>query len=319
MGSSESEQKTESLFYIIAKSDLSSGGGTAVAHPVTIPREAIHFLADFDDSDGFITLHVAHNVASDGSEYLREDDELFDGGTTRDDIKGLIPSPMDLGAVGKYVIDTELFMVLESSIIIEAPWMWGGPGFYTWNGQNIPEKYTSIFWNSTGFSRDTLLKRMVDIYRDHPYRTVEIEDLPAEGCPCTLFRQDIDNMEIADGYVFPVGRHCSSPEFIPRTNSLDDKDGYIVCTVMSDDTETEDSTGDEIWIFRADDLAMGPITRLAHPKLNLPFTLHSCWMETVKEREASYKIDLEDDLQDLVQALPTEIQEIFATEVYPKF
>ena len=44
MGSSESRQKTESLFYIIAKSDLSSGGGTAVAHPVTIPEKLSTFL-----------------------------------------------------------------------------------------------------------------------------------------------------------------------------------------------------------------------------------------------------------------------------------
>ena len=108
--------------------------------------------------------------------------------------------------MGKYVIDTELFMVLESSIIIEAPWMWGGPGFYTWNGQDIPEKYTSIFWNSTGFSRDTLLKKMVDIYRDHPYRTVEIDDLPAEDVLALSSVRMLDNMEIADGYVFPVGR-----------------------------------------------------------------------------------------------------------------
>ena len=318
-GSSETMHRTESLFYIIPKAGLSNGGGTAVAYPITIPREAIHFLADFDDSDGFLTLHVAHNVSADGSEFLRSGDKILDGDAVREDLIGIIPAPMDLGALGKYTLDTDSFTILESKVIIEEPWMWGGPGFYTWNGQNTPERFTSLFWHSTGLSRDTLLQRMVDLYAEHPYRTVEIDDLPEEGCPSTIFRQDVDSMEIVDGFVFPIGRHGSSPEFVPRKDSLDDTDGYIVCTVVSDDSETKDSTGDEIWIFRADDLAMGPITRLAHPNLNIPFTLHTCWMERATERQSSYMVDMEADLGEIVQGLPAEIQEVFASEVYPRF
>ena len=202
---------------------------------------------------------------------------------------------------------------------MSAVWMWGGPGFYTWNGQNTPERYTSIFWHSTGISQDTLLERMMELYKDHPYRTVPLEDLPQDGCPSTIFHQDAQSMEIVDGYVFPQGRHGSSPEFIPRSNSTDSTDGYIVCPVVSDDQSRSDSTGDELWIFLANDLAFGPIARLGHPKLDIPFTLHSCWMETVQSRDATYKIDLEADLQEVVSRLSPQLQQMFQEKVYPHF
>ena len=317
--SNQSMHRTETLFYIIEKSSLSSGGGIATAHPITIPRESIHFLADFDDSDGFLTLHVSHNVSADGSEFLREGDTLVNGDTVREDLIGIIPAPMDLGALGKYTIDTQLYAVLESEVLIKDPWMWGGPGFYAWNGQDVPERFTSLYWHSTGISQDTLIERMVEVYADHPYRTIALEDLPVDGCPSTIFRQDVQNMEIVDGYVFPVGRHGSSPEFIPRKGSTDDTDGYIVCVVVSDDDSQTNSTGDEIWIFQADDLAKGPIARLGHPQLDMPFTLHSCWMESVQARQATYNVDVEQDLSETVQSLSSELQSVFAQHVYPNF
>ena len=168
-------------------------------------------------------------------------------------------------------------------------------------------------------TQDQLIQRLVDVYVDHPYRSVAVEDLPKEGGPSTIFRQDTVNMEIVDGYVFPAGRHGSTPEFVPRKNAQHDLDGYIVCTVVSDDTSSTDSSGDEFWVFLADDLALGPIARLGHPDLNFPFTLHSCWTQKAEPRTATYHIDLESDMRETVEHHSDEIQTIFAQQVYPYF
>ena len=112
----------------------------------------------------------------------------------------------------------------------------------------------------------------------------------------------------------------SSPQFVPRYNSVGPTDGYIVATVVSDDKTTVGSSGDEIWILDAANLSKGPITRLGHPALNLGFTIHTTWTESAGPRTSSnYMITAREDYDDIVQGMDAEVVKMFEEEIYPRF
>jgi len=106
---------------------------------------------------------------------------------------------------------------------------------------------------------------------------------------------------------------------VPRMGSQSDTDGYIITWVCSDDETTEGSSGDELWIFDAADLNQGPIARLGHPDLNIPFTLHTAWMPRVERRTANYSVPIRDDIGEAVNRQSNSIRAMFENEVYPHF
>ena len=89
--------------------------------------------------------------------------------------------------------------------------------------------------------------------------------------------------------------------------------------MISDDRDTPGSSGCEIWIFDAANLAQGPITRLGHPDYNVAFTLHTAWTQTANERTATYQVNVREDLSDTVAGMSAEIQNMFENSVYPHF
>ncbi|NJO94424.1 MAG: hypothetical protein HC820_09025 [Hydrococcus sp. RM1_1_31] len=76
-------QSPESNIYIVRRRDLINGQRPAqcdtevivTAKKVVLPLESIHFLNDYVNPDGKITLHIAHNCATDVSEVVRSYDE----------------------------------------------------------------------------------------------------------------------------------------------------------------------------------------------------------------------------------------------------
>jgi hypothetical protein len=54
----------------------------------------------------------------------------------------------------------------------------------------------------------------------------------------------------------------------------------------------------EVWIFRAGDLAAGPVCRLGHPDLDWGYTLHTAWLPAVPALSRAGMVTLEDDLGD---------------------
>ncbi|MEE2750179.1 MAG: carotenoid oxygenase family protein [Myxococcota bacterium] len=312
-------QSPDTHIHIIKRSDLPQGGGDVTAMTVTIPREAAHFLADFDDSDDKITLHLAHNCAADPSEFLSDADVRADTGAPINPLlKGLPASATDLGGLGRYVVDARSGMVLETDLLFDEL-SWGGPALVTWPGNRSPDRYQDLWWISLGFNEDLRLKRVEELYADYPYRRVPLSSLPTDGKPASLVRLDAQNLQIVDSYTFPDGRVALSPLFVPREGGNTESDGYIVCTVISDDSQTPGSTGDEIWIFDAEILAQGPLARLGHEQLDMPFTLHTTWMETAPTRSATYELNVRSELSEEVAYHSSEIQAIFETQVYPNF
>jgi carotenoid cleavage dioxygenase-like enzyme len=319
-----SPQLSDARIYLIRRADLAqtASGGQVEARRVTIPRESAHFFADYANPGGKITVHLQHNCASDASEWLQPSDVEFGSGTrVRQELVGLFAGATDLGVLGRYVIDgpSATYLSAQSVTYSDADWTWTlglatHPGVWSTLAQ-----HEQIYVPGGGFQADTLIDRVAQGYAGYPHRTVPMNQLPlATGRPASLARFDVRQGKVADGWLFPPGRMACSPQFVPRSGG-GATNGYLVVVVLSDDTSWQGSSGDEFWIFDAADLAQGPLCRLAHPQLRMPFTMHTAYMPEIRSRAASYKIDVTSDHQAEVDKLSPALQDMFRTQVYPNF
>ncbi|MEP0880313.1 carotenoid oxygenase family protein [Trichocoleus sp. ST-U3] len=326
----------DSVVYIVRRADLKAGQRPAcsqqevevVARRVVIPLEAAHFLLDYANPDGNITLHASHICAWDVSEWLRE----YDVSAYNPKISvpsrlcGMQHDEMDISRMGRYVIDGESGQILESKVISDAECTWG-VGLYAYRSLlpdgKPPKHLDNLYWISFGLWKQLLTQFVFDLYKDYKYRVVprtEMLRLAEAGIPASLFRLNTsskESLKIGDRYQFPAGYIVSSPQFMPRRNgeeSSEDSstDGYIVCTVFTPD-------GNEIWIFDAQNLEDGPRCRLSHPSLKFSLTIHTAWLEKIAPRTATYNIPVRQDYKNLVKQKSQEIQDLFETEVYPHF
>ncbi|MCA8925865.1 MAG: carotenoid oxygenase family protein [Planctomycetes bacterium] len=315
-------QQSETVLWIVNRGDLTGQGGQVTARRAAIPRESVHFVADYANPSGNLVVHLFHGCALDASEWLLDSDVRYDDGTpVRRDLEGLLCSPTDLSAIGRYVIDGASGQVRSgaSTVVLDPDWMWG-IGLYTHSGLQPQSDRDSLYVISGGILGETLPKRLADAYASYPHRTVPLNQLPlAQGVPAKLFRFAMDRSQVADGYSFPWGYQASSPHFAPRSSSRGPTDGYVICTVVSDDASWPGSSGDELWVFDAANLAQGPLCRLGHPDLDLPFTLHTAFLEQIQPRSAGYLVDVEADHQAEVSRLSSRLQGLFQREVYPHF
>ncbi len=306
-------QSPDTVIYVVSRADLVAGGGQVEARKIVIGREAAHVVADYDNPNGQLTLHMAHMCATDLSEWLRDGDVRADNGQpVRPDLYGMFNGGVDRNYLGKHVVDAATGAVIESSLMSDDQLTWATL-LYMHRGQMPHARFGSMYYASFGFHAELVTQRAVDLYADYPHRTVPIADLPyADGRPGSLVRLDTASMQIADGFAMPPGRVLSSPQFAPRPGTTGDTDGYMVCTVASDDA-------DELWIFDAANLGQGPVCRLGAPELDFGFTIHTTWTESIAPRTASYMVRARDDFGDAVAALPEELQAIFESDVYPRF
>lgn len=317
-------QKPNTVLYIIPRNQLTSAssGGTVTARKVILPREAVHFVASYQNPNGQISILLQHNETSDGSEWLLSNDKQYSNGApVRQDLVGMFNGSLDISSLSYHTIDGLQGQVVPGQSISfqHNDYTWTA-GFSTFKGSWAPDRLDNLYFNSLGFSGDNLVERVGKNYENYPHRSVNLNQLPFQsGKPGTIFRLDLNNGSFADGYSLPTGRIPSSPQFMPRTNIRSSTDGYIVCTVISDDKSWTDSTGDEFWIFDAQNLAQGPICRLGHPQLEMPFTLHCAWLPSIQSRSNSYKVDIEQDHKSAVDKLDTSLQDIFKNQVYPHF
>jgi carotenoid cleavage dioxygenase-like enzyme len=318
IGDKEIPQASETTAWIIRRDDLVAGGGEVRAMRVTLPLDCVHFHADFDDTDG-IMLHVAHSCTGDPSEFIQADDVRVDGQPLRQDLIGANTAPTDIGALGCYVVNPDTGTVTTSGFVRDDRYTWGGPALATFRtpGDTIPD----VYWVGMGLHAELAVERVAAMYRDWQGRSMAIDALPlSEGRPGSLFRVRSNPLAIVDGFTMPDGRVALSPTFVPRDGGTDaPDDGFIVVTMLSDDTGTAGSSGDELWIFDAKNLAQGPLCRLAHPDLDLPFSLHTAFVPTLVPRTASYRVDVRADHEAAVAELAPELQQMFEEQVYPPF
>ena len=67
----------------------------------------------------------------------------------------------------------------------------------------------------------------------------------------------------------------------------------------------------------AADLARGPLCRLAHPRFDPGYTIHTTWLERIDARSASYRIGARADYDPRLKPLPDPVRELFERHVYP--
>ncbi|WP_309738908.1 carotenoid oxygenase family protein, partial [Chamaesiphon sp. OTE_20_metabat_361] len=245
--------------YSIARSDLDkpiSAGkpATLTAIKIVLPREVSHFVTDYRNPDGKITLMSAHNGGWDVTEWIGEYDESVNldcentpaitkgiealAGVNkglppvtqtkclRKEFRGFQPAPVDLNSVARYTIDAKTGAVIKANFLSDTG---DNPSkCNTWSvsvntHRNLNrdseletgEKITSLYWMGWGFTWETIPKRIYRAYRDRDNRVIPVEGLPQSDMPATLLRIDTERMEIADSFEFPIGYLARSPQFIP--------------------------------------------------------------------------------------------------------
>ena len=327
--------------YVVRKSDLATDKRDVIAKCVTLPFATGHFLVDQANPNGRITLHAGHENATDVSEWVRpEDISAVNKKPLDPKLEGMISvGAMDVGRLGRYVIDAEAGSLLESHILHDKRFTWG-IGLYALrqdplNGAAHEATISSIYWQSLGFWPELLSDFIYNLYANYSSRIIPLEDIlgtsdtPADR-PSTLFRIDTESMKIADFYPFPQnilpdGKWqtwiCNSPQFIPRsTNNADTSgatpeagiDGWIFCLAISEQSK-------EVWIFDAANLADGPVCRLSHPDFDPGYTIHTAWLTEIESRSASYCVDVRSDYDPLLASRSDSIRKLFQEEIYPKF
>ncbi len=321
----------DSSIYIVRRTDLKAGQKpacsqlevTVVARKVVIPLEAAHFLVDYQNPRGEITLHVAHISAADVSEWLREYDvsayKSHDPVPNR--LYGMQQNEMDISRLGRYVIDSESGRILQSKVIYDSQCTWF-VALYAYRDRlptgMPPKQLTDIYWVSLGLWKELTTKFIYDLYKDYKYRAVPLPEmlrLADQGIPACLFRLHTspESMAIADCYQFPSGYIASSPQFIPLNEQEESQtNGYIICTVCAPNNH-------EVWIFHAEHLAQGPLCKLTHPSFKFGLTIHTAWLPKIAPRTATYQVPVRQDYQTLVKQKSPEIQELFEDHVYPHF
>lgn len=323
-------QSDSTTLWIVKRADLAGPGGKGkkvLGRKVVLAKEWEHIVADYDDAGGVVTIHGASSPATDFSECLKRGDKRrIDGKPVREDLLGMIPAPMDVGDCGRFRIrvgETTAALLPEETRLVSDRRLTWHLAIMTWNAPAVERagRFEQIYFAAFGFSPELLPERIYDLYERYRYRNVPVRELPWEGVPPALFRLDTTTMAIADSYSMPPGHFLSSPQFVPRAGAADgggQTEGYVMCVVTSDRAGGS-SSGDELWIFDAANLAAGPVCVLGSPELDFAFTIHSHWMPTIARRTAAYRIDQRADLAPALERAPREVREAFERHVFPTF
>jgi Retinal pigment epithelial membrane protein len=322
--------------YIIPRHQLKTGAKTVTAKRVTIAPETAHFLVEYDNSDDNsddkIVLYVAHTAASDPAEFIHGSDEsYYDDPQLNQDLKtrsGMVVNGMDVSRFGRWVIDAKKAKCESPVFISKADsqqYLWS-LSIYAWKGFQ-PDRFTDIYWNCWGSWPELLSQFIFEMYDNYKPRWVPLKEMVDEvvknGKPSNLIRTHIDcssstQLTIEDAYDFPPGYFGNSPQFVPRSNTDDPTDGYLVCIVIHSDNLLSDKC--ELWVFDAKSLKSGPKYRLSHPQLNMGVTIHTTWLSKLETPPVREDYDVRKDYQDAVAQTGSEaVTTLFEEDVYPHF
>ena len=320
------------VFYVLKRADLRAdaqvgddGVKRVPCRRVEIPVEADHFLADYDDANGQLVLHVAHAPATDLAEWIRPYDvSAYDGASADDALHGMLAvGAMDVGRFGRYVIDAETGEVRDQKVLTDDDLGWA---IALYAGQQLntedplPERIEHLWWCTEGVFPDLLTRFVYDLYERYPHRETPLSVIRAMadgGRPSGIVRLDTASLTIGDRYALPVGVMAGSLQLVPKPNASSPLDGYLVGTVYTD-------ARTELWVLNAGDLAAGPVCKLASPEWRTGFSLHTAWLPSLAPRESSYRVTARADLEAAVEKLAAEtgvraLADRFAEALYPRF
>jgi hypothetical protein len=342
-------QLADTPMYIIKRADLDPSKDTVIAKKLTLKPEFIHFTANYPNDNGLITIYTASNAAACLAEWVRNYDKLFPDTPIEQGTEGILcVGSMDVGRVGKIVIDAENATIKEEKMVFKTgnlaspdgigPHTWLS-GFYTFRdfiSAEVPTiEIKNIYWQFGALEKRRLTQFIFNLYKDYPNRIVpaeEVKKYSEQGVPLQIARLNTENMELEDYYQYPENYTLGAIQFVPRKTpnpQLDPSmDGYLFTTMINGIEEEGDGTNylREVWIFDASNLKQGPLCVLTHPKFNFGFTLHPVWIpdtqaldlataeeETQEDHIAEYKALIDK----LHKKDRPHIHEIFENNVYP--
>ncbi len=293
-------QRATTVLYLIPRKQLRPRSGGVSDHPTTIratrveiPGESVHFFTQYDD-DERLELIVPHTPTLDVSEWVHEGEVMLDGSRASEDIAGMqIPCALTQGFLAVHHIDPGSGRLL-SARLTRCEETWGlALGTHAEGTQDRPLEY--LFFNTGGFAPELVPQRVLKAYQSRVNEAM----LPmATGKEPRLLSFEIATGEITS-FLCPHGWGLMSPAFVPRLGGTGGgRDGYLVCLAHSAASvpRTPDSSGEEVWIFDAADIARGPICRLGHPQLDFALTVHSTWTAELRPSPRDYHVSVAEDL-----------------------
>ncbi|WP_299462010.1 carotenoid oxygenase family protein [uncultured Microscilla sp.] len=341
-------QLANTPLYIIKRADLVAGNETVTAKSLTLKPEFIHFTANYSNDNQLITIYTASNAAACLAEWVRCYDELMPGTPIEEGTEGILcVGSMDVGRVGKIVIDAETATIKEEIMTYEtgnpdkngdtAPHTWLS-GFYTFrdfiSAEQPVNEIKNIYWQFGALEKRRLTKFIFDLYKDYPNRIVPAEDIEKyseQGVPLQIARLNTDTMKLEDYYQYPDNYTLGAIQFVPKKTATPgvepSMDGYLFTTMINGIEEEGDPINylREVWIFDASNLAQGPTCVLTHPDFDFGFTLHSLWINDIGGDDLADHLstDIVDEYQRLIDGVPPQhkaaVQAIFEKEVFPNF
>ncbi|MGK4001201.1 carotenoid oxygenase family protein [Sorangium sp. So ce1036] len=319
-------QEPSTTFYLVRRDALRPGGGPVVVKKIVVPLETLHFLVDYEDAGDRITVHAAHNCATDHGEWIRPcDRHAADKTPAPPRLLGLLPAGQaDVHRIGRYTLDAAAERVVDQAVFAD-PERALGIGLYAYREAGAswmpPDRLKNVYWRGCGIWDDLSTEFVDRLYASYPHRALPMATLRRlradGGQPDSLFRFNHRAMRIEDRYEFPrqsVGSWLSSLQFVPRRGgSGADTDGYVVALVTTPRRA-------EVWIFDATNLARGPLCKLGHPSFRPGLTLHTAWLNAVAPWRGGYRVPVREDHEDFVAESPSdEVRTLFEEEVYPRF
>ncbi|HMY88257.1 MAG TPA: carotenoid oxygenase family protein [Microthrixaceae bacterium] len=289
--------RPDTVLFIVSRDELRRTAGGATAVRAVIPRESGHLMVDHDAAPGRIVVHSAHTSAMDFAEWVMPTDRHpVTGEPVRSDlVDAITPVSYDIGVVGRYEIDTRTGAVLDQHAFFDDH-TWGSGGLTARNPLTPIDTVGDVFHANSGMPTDIAVQRMHAVFTSYPHRIVPDAELPWSGVPTSLLRIDHDAGRVVDAYWHAGDRFGWTPTFVPRRGTATGStDGYVVSVVYSDHADAR-SSGTELWVFDAADLARGPIARLGRADLAMPLTLHSTWLDSLRASRPDTRVDVAAEL-----------------------
>lgn len=319
--------KPYSVIHIIDRRELRRGAARVRARRVTVPRPAISLFAEYEDPGEHIKLYMLHLAALNPVDLVRPGDVDLDGRPFPANLigYGTLP-PVDLGGLGRHILDAARGTVVESTFLEDPAYTWYP---YMLSYPHRHQRHYAgqdVFILFRGYHPSLLPKRMLEQYRDTPQRRVPLERLigsDAIRCPPSICRISTERMEIVDAFQFPERVHCHTQYYIDPTHGVGE--GYVLAAVVTDSYDPARSSGQEYWLFRADRLSEGPICRLGHVDLDNTTVFHGVYIPerhapAVRPDVSRYHIPIREDYPEEDLRLWGEpVLRLFREKIYPYY
>ncbi|MCM3883258.1 carotenoid oxygenase family protein [Frankia sp. R82] len=293
--------------YLVAKRDLTRerrGRAVPVTH-ARAPRESFHHFADYRQDGDDVTLYLAHSNGWDLNYSLRDTDRVWPADEPiAKGLRGFVSAPVDASPVGRYVLDGRTGEVRDSRLFLDPDRHWAT--LLYGRDMRVPAlEHGRYLWQAYwGCDPGMLVSQVVDLYRDHPYRCVPIEQLPTQEIPSSLVCLDLETMTPTCAWSFPSGTAGESPVYVP--DAVGGGPGWVAIVVHHTDRT-------ELQLFDALSLGSGPVAVASAPGLKLSVQFHSLYLPHLHpagSAGAPYRRSYSDDIGNAWREMPTPVRDV---------